>query len=164
MMIDHIAAALGGFSLLRLTITRAALPIFCIVAGHLLRSRDPSPARFRQLLAAAFLALLGVTWLPFMARIDILAILALAFSGWPLIRSWPKTAAIVGITSAAAVPILWDGYHPGLVIALLSIGTMVNDLTMGSRLPPWFALPGRWPLTIYLAHLPLLYLLGGCAP
>ena len=159
MVLDHCLAAIGDpWTLaLRYTLTRAALPLFMVVSGHLAQNRSlPSPKRLAQLVVAAAAALLLVARLPYMASVDVLAVYLVALVPWPLVRRWPLAAIGVALTLIGTFPMLWDGYHPGLLVALMALGAVIplEVITKcGGLLPTWLAPLGRWPLTIYVLHI-----------
>jgi hypothetical protein len=146
-----------GRSIVRLTITRASLPLFCLVAGALMR---PTP-RWRRL---AGVAAAGVVATVFGAPIgigqpDVLLLLAGVLLVAPVLvyRGGWAVAGVVGVLQPVTWPVPWTGYQPGTVLVLVLLGAMVGR----DALERWpsvrvLELVGRHPLAWYVAHLALL--------
>lgn len=162
-------AAVSRLRLVRLTVTRLALPLFAGVSGYLLADRDgPSSRRRLQLVAAAVVAQVLFAPLPGMSDVDVLVVIVVAQLAWPLVRRRPAEAACAGIVLAFNLPSLphgWTGYSPMLVLAFMCVGALAADRDRVRRdappeplrLPGWVSAIGRRPLTAYLAHLGVLW-------
>jgi len=162
MVADHglVAASVGGWW--RLGPTRAALPLFCLVAGAL--SGGPWERRRRRVVAMA-VAGVGLTftvWPVLGGGVpDVLLVLALGFlvvAG--LERAGSPGLTVVVLSVASIQPVTWPvgtGYQLGTVVVLLLFGGLagVRDLLelAGNRLPAWVGVAGRRPLTVYVVHL-----------
>jgi hypothetical protein len=58
-------------------------------------------------------------------------------------------------------PVPGDGYEPGLVLGLVLLGPVVGLLRLtavGAGLPGWIRWAGRYPLSVYVVHVPALWL------
>jgi len=145
------------------TFGRAVLPLFMAVTGWLLQDRDrPSWQRVGQLIVAAAAALWFVEAMPYMARMNILAVIVLALAVWPLARRWPVAGLVVCFVSMGLMPQPWDGHHLGEAVGLMICGRWALAegsalRRVGDRLPEWFGFVGRWPLVIYFIHLVALW-------
>jgi fucose 4-O-acetylase-like acetyltransferase len=165
MILDHALAVYGTGGVLRWTVTRASLPLFMLSSGWVMRNRDwPSARRAIELVLAAGISTVLVRVLPGMARVDVLVVYLVALTMWPIARRfggewWVFTCVVLG-----ALPVLWHGYHPLVVVGLmvagpfaLENGTWVRKL--GESLPAEMEVIGRWPLTLYVGHLAMFVLI-----
>lgn len=168
MIVDHVLALVcelttwptnAGPWFARMTITRAALPLFMLLAGALLADRRPSGKRLGQVVAAAVCAQLLVLRLPFMATVNILPVIGWALWVWPRVRGWGVWGVAGCMVFVATLP--WPlGYHPGHVLGLMLLGTLLGRAPLerlGGCLQPWAAVVGRRPLAWYLGHLAALW-------
>lgn len=169
MVLDHVLVNLDPGSPLRSTVTRAALPLFMVVSGHLIATKGfGSWQRWARLGLAALVALgaarsAGLAATPDVLIVYLFAVTALVALRWAGIRS-PIVAGSLGIAwgitaSAQVASTGWTGYQPGFVLALLALGMLA---TMPATLPGpaafWTACAkvGRYPLAWYLGHLVVL--------
>lgn len=159
MVVDHalVAFPVAGSVLVRSTATRAALPLFCLVAGAL--ARRLTPERTAKLAAAGLVA--GYVGGPFgIGQPDVVLLLLAALAGVHVCRNnyaAQLVLLVVAVIQPVTWPAPWTGYQPGVVIALVAIGTYGDTLDdAGRRLPPLLARVGRYPLSIYLGHLIVL--------
>jgi hypothetical protein len=157
MFADHLLWITAPQSLLRFSITRAALPLFMIVSGWLLAGRDlPSTRRALQLVCAAVLAVMLARQLG-MAQPDILVVYIVALGGWWAGRRWPAQTVAACLVLVATFPHVWRGYHPAHVLGLMCVGAILkangSTLSAGARLPAALGWVGRWPLEFYVLHL-----------
>jgi uncharacterized membrane protein len=170
MVADHglVAASVGGWW--RLGPTRAALPLFCLVAGALgggswaRRSRRVVQMGVAGVVVTATAGLVLGTGAP-----DVLLVLAfgvVVLEGLRQVGSAGLTVAVVAL--AAIQPVTWrfgTGYQVGTVLVLLWLGGLpgVRDEleVAGRRLPAWIGLAGRRPLTVYVVHLVALAVVVG---
>lgn len=162
MVLDHSALVFGASWGVREVLTRAALPLFMLLAGYLWRPG----LRCRHLdlvLAAAiatpFLSAIGA------ADIEILPLLCVCLPLLHLSARWPVLMLSLALVQPSAWPVPWSGYEPGFVLALLIAGQLMRRFSLdtgllgvGSYLQG-FAAVGRWPLTWYVGHLVVLALL-----
>lgn len=166
MVVGHVLAVTDSGLLVRLTLTRASLPLFALVTGYLLADREPSNRRTLQLAGGAAVSLWLVRFLPGMAAVDVLAVIGIALAFWPLALRWPVVTLCVGAVQGYTFAGFFDGYQPGHVMALMCAGLLlrrggsVPDLAVARRvasaLPGWVAGIGRRPLTVYVGHLAVL--------
>jgi uncharacterized membrane protein len=143
------ALRLGFAALLVSTITYALDPLTFVRFGVL------------HLLAVGSLLLpLIDRWSP---RSTWLAVLICAGSSWLIRGVTMETTALVALgfqpatfTSVDHVPLL-----PWLSALLVgrALGTSLPTTDLTPRIPSPFTLPGRWSLSIYLIHQPLLWLI-----
>lgn len=147
---------------LRLTVTRAALPLFMFCAGYVRRDRDRSSWRsWGALLLAAVVSEALVQRMPYMGQVDVLVVIACALVAWPVARRWPWLSIAGCLVVVSMFPRVWDGYHPAHVLALMVLGPWAlcfgrGDLPLrrlGERLPAWLTWPGRHALGLYVGHL-----------
>lgn len=172
MVLDHCAVVMlanfgvqsRALELYRLTITRASLPMFMLVAGHLLGDRAMSSRRLVQVFAAGFAAVcvVQVTGLA-LGRPDILLVFACVMLVREPIRRYPVELGALGVVQVITWPFegAWSGYQPGAVLALVCFGVLsfqawgnLNEL--GYYLPRWCSRIGTEPLAIYLGHICVL--------
>lgn len=165
MVVDHVCACFGTGQLVRLTVGRLALPLFMLCSGWLLARRPPTARRLYELAAAAVAAtvVVNVGGLS-IGQPDVLWLILVGLLLAPAIRRWPVASACVGLVQASAWPMhspIWTGYEPGLVVALLALGVLwgryygLRDLERWPA-PAALQLVGRYPLSIYVAHLAAL--------
>lgn len=158
MVLDHglVAAGVAGHPL-RQTVTRASLPLFCVVAGALLPT-TPRWARLGAVAAAGLVATvlggpIGI------GQPDVLLILVAVLAAAPFLVFRGGWAVALGLAVIQPVtwPVPWSGYQPGTVLALVLLGVMVGRPAL-ERLPwrPVLAAVGRAPLRWYLGHLAVL--------
>lgn len=150
MIADHVMVVAGAPGALRL-VTRAGFPLFMVPSGAVWHGWNRG--RLLEVAAAALVA----EWLGGMVGLlapGVLVVWLLAQLAMPLVARWPVAMLTAGLLLAVNVPI-WDGYHPGLMVAYLALGRLVNSWP--DRLGhPWLAALGRRPLTLYLGHLAVL--------
>jgi len=160
MVADHglvaFGSGFGGGLLLRATVTRASLPLFCVVAGALLGGRGVFGWRMVQMVGAGLVgtALAGPLGMP---SVDVMLLFTVALAGVAATPGrWRPVLLVVAVLQPATWPVGWSGYQPGLLVALLAIGTMLDSARLeaaGRRVPAVFAVVGRYPVSIYAGHL-----------
>lgn len=134
MLLDHVLAMglshwhwPGEFQWIRQTITRAALPLFMMVAGYLWQVRcGPSWRSVRASWEGAVMSFPACLAVGFGVP-DILGLYAAAATGGKLLKRWPLLACVTGLLQALYLPLnLADGrsYEPGLVVAFCCLGTI----------------------------------------
>lgn len=168
MVVDHCLAFMcelaswpldAGAWAARYTLTRAALPLFMLLAGALLAGRNPSRRRVGEVLAAGVAAQWLASGLPFMASVNIIPIIGLALVVWPLVRRsglWGVVVCMVLVSTFGRFP----GYHPAHVLGLMLLGSVLGRgplERLGACFEPWVAVVGRHPLAWYLGHLAALW-------
>lgn len=140
-------------------LTRVAMPMFMIVSGWLFCGS--LTARYWQVWAAA-----ALTW-PFVLMLDVavvhvLLVFALVYPLLLLPLPWLVCLAGLGLLQVYNWPLNWGGYQPGYVLAFLVVGRLSRLAGMNFpriTLPALVTAPGRYPLTLYTAHLIGLFLL-----
>lgn len=160
MVVDHVLIVTGqATSPLRYTLTRAAMPLFVVIAGHLVD-------RITWRHGAIGVVGLGLPLLvPFVDSPNVLLWYALAC---PVIlaarRLGPGAVAVLAVvplTLAANGYDLWPypgSYDPSGLLGLMAVGALVprTAFTCGLRLPRLLAGIGRYPLSCYVGHLLVL--------
>lgn len=160
MILDHLLIVTGHeTSPLRYTVTRAAMPLFFVLSGHLVRRVNE-----RHLMVAA----LGVTLpllVPFIDRPNVLLWYAACCPAVLLARrAGPGALAVlvlVPLTLAANGYHLWtatSSYDPVGLLGLMALGALLprDAARFARRLPAWLGAAGRFPLTVYVMHLLIL--------
>lgn len=162
MVLDHVLLIVvgGGLALvLRLSVTRLSLPLFCVVAGALVVDR-PRWRRLGAVVLAGYVAMvigypLGI------GQPDVLVVLAVALAVAPLVVrvGWALPGLCWCLLQATTWPFPWRGYQPGVVLGLVLVGHLAGRERLGrigDRLPEVFERVGRRPLAWYLGHLLVL--------
>lgn len=167
MILDHALFVFDGPAVLRLTVTRPALPLFLFCAAAVLRGR-PSSRRTGQLVAAgiAETLLLSALGFPQPGPVLLIGLVLVAAGRLPQVfLGHPLLVGTLGLLQALYVPLPWTGYQPGLVVAWFSIGLLgafqLADPArwLAARSPSLAAAAGwmgRRPLSLYVGHLGLL--------
>jgi hypothetical protein len=175
MLVDHVAAVLpvglaaGAFGWYRVTLGRLAMPAFMLLMGVLwvrpLSLRPSSSVRLLQVVGAGLLVSLMGAMTPGLDCPDILMqVAALLLCFWWAFR-WPVVALVLGYVQAVAWPIAWNGYQPGLVAMFIAAGmwwgreNAAADLRAFGSAPAWLQAIGRRPLTWYVGHVFVLWVL-----
>jgi len=167
MVLDHLLVVLvdvgvlaGGVGspsyLVRMTVTRASLPLFMLCTGGLLSVRRLSWLRFGDVSAAALVVNgLLIAYPIGIHPPEVLAVWCLVMVAWPWIGRYPALCACVGIVQVYVWPIGWQGYQPGVLLVLVSVGVLAGPgaLEWATRLPMWLGVVGRKPLVWYCGHL-----------
>lgn len=164
MVLDHLLIQLDADSFLRvgspLSITRLSLPLFMLAASAVWR---PDPLRLRwKLFVTAFVeaflcALLGMPWpgivLLLFVMFRLLDVVSHSFDFD--LDAWAYPVAVLGLVQALYVPVSWNGYQPGLVVAWFMLGRLAWFYGSLSWFPRWRVLTavGRHPLLWYIGHL-----------
>ena len=170
MVLDHVLIVTGHpDSAVRATVTRAAMPLFMVVAGALI-----SRLRGRRLLRTAIAGLALPMFVPWIDNPNILVLyvigtLCVAGCRWALGRTGLWLLVIAGLTGLAnGYDAIGTGYPPNAVIALMGVGALLGrthlEQAFSRLLRPglrWLAYLGRRPLAVYLGHLVVLRLLEG---
>lgn len=175
MVLDHVlvlvSSAVGSswaIEAVRLTVTRASLPLFGVIAGVMLgRRRAPDV----WLLIAAF----GCSQLSYLfpfgtGRPDVLILFAVVLTAAPVLLRAPVLLCALGIIQSVTWPLggSWTGYQPGTIVALVSLGSLFayfgGDYPVNGRavslLPSWLEPVGRHPLGWYVGHFVVLTIVG----
>lgn len=160
MVLDHVLYQAAPGHVLRLTVTRVALPIFCLVAGALWR--PGWRPRYLEL-GAAWLVAEVLARLLGMPTPDVLLPIAVGFALLHLAQRSPWLVLVVLLvldhSRLGAIP-GWTGYSPWYVAALLVVGHLARAeiYAAAERLPDvaWLSSIGRRPLGWYVGHLLVL--------
>jgi uncharacterized membrane protein len=156
MVVDHVLVQLEPRSVLRETVTRLSLPLFCVVAGSLAQRR-PRWGR----LASVGMAGVGATALGAPIGIgqpDVLLVIVAAMLALSLLWRCPVAALCVGAVQPFTWPFPGNGYQVGTVLVMLVAGRLAGAETVAGwarRCRPleW---AGRHPLALYVGHLAVL--------
>lgn len=166
MVADHLWAVSGSQSALvvvgRLTVTRAALPLFAVAAAAGLAGGLGRRSLWRPGGYVAAGVALGVLVTPALGlpRWDVLAVFGAVLmiyraapeAAWPLV-------GLVGLVQAVTWPV-GDGYQPGLLAGLVAVGLLAAGpaVRFGELLPGrWLGVVGRHAAPVYVGHLLLLF-------
>lgn len=161
MVADHLAL-FAGWGLLRETVGRVALPLFFVLAGHLLQRLS-----WRHL-GIGLLGLLLPVAAPWVDAPNVLlayAVLA-PLLVWAPGPRWAAAFLVLALTGLAngwgAVPAGTNAYPLLALLALMCAGRLVPRFELarlGAPLPRFLEVVGRYPVTLYAAHvLALTYL------
>lgn len=160
MIADHLLIVSGHWDApIRHNVTRAAMPVFAIVAGALWRRMS---WRWLGIAAVGFSLMVLIPWAGEPNILLLLAIGAVTLwccQGRPLLLA--LFIALPLTRYANSYPADGPGYDMTGVIALMCLGQLVSPLQLdrlGSLIPRWLHLemPGRWPLSVYVGHLAVL--------
>lgn len=171
MIVDHVVHVghtfyswSEGWLLLRLTVTRLALPGFMLVAGYLWAVRGVSFRRLGDVSVAAAAAA-GCCWLLRMPLPEVLACYLLAMLASPVVVRWPLPFIIGGFLASMnwqGVFPLWS-YQPLYVTAWAAVGVLLCqasgwwiEATEKKKWATPLVVLGQYPLVAYVSHLGLL--------
>lgn len=158
MILDHLLIVfVNPSSPIRMTITRLAMPIFFVLAGHLCKRLS------WRLLLIGVVGVLLPTYVSFIDNPNVLLWYALFAPAIVFLRKYP--AALIGIVvfSLTAVANYMQGsfagtYYPPALFAFMALGAMMTrSLVVDfARYIPKIPFLGMYPLTIYVVHLLIL--------
>lgn len=162
MLADHAAASAGiGSGPLRETVTRLAMPLFFLLAGHL--ARRPS-WRHAELVAWG---LVIPTVVPWVDAPNVLLWLGVLLPVVAVARRHSNLHLLLVVCLAAlanpgslgglGAP-MGTGYPPAALLALILLGALAprSAFAWGRRLPVWVGVLGAVPLSFYVVHLVVL--------
>lgn len=173
MVLDHVLVQVDPASTLRVgapwSITRLSLPLFMLACAAVYRRSTSTRWRLTWV-ACAEMVLYELLEMP-APGIVLLIVILLTFLD--LFREPPYYwLGVVGLVQALYVPVPWDGYQPGLVLAWFCLARLAT--TAGTFVPagtadrgmlvPALAWVGRHPLWWYLGHLvalAIVFVVGG---
>ena len=162
MVVDHAClcfpTAVG--CVLRVTVDRAALPLFALCSGVAWFRYGVSYRRVASLWGVLPVTLLwsriaGLPWPDVLVPYALVALVA------PLVLRWPFAAGALGVVQATQWVLPHPNYQVGTVLALVSLGVAFAQ-ARSLRPVPGFVSPvirellglcGRWPLLLYVFHL-----------
>lgn len=160
MIADHIAY-FNGPDWLRQTITRASMPLFFILAGHL--AHRISWKTYAVGAVGFFLPI----YVEFIDNPNVLFWLAFGSGCIAYTRRWPMVqylTIIVALTFMANYRIgdFIGSYHPVALLALMALGSLIprEYFRHGTHLPHAFIFLGRHSLSIYIGHVILFQIVS----
>lgn len=161
MVADHVAIFLGP-EILRETLTRASMPLFFLLAGHLVKRVS------WRLIGVGVIGLFLPLYVEFIDDPNVLLWLCVFGICTAYVRKVPSLLPI-GIVIALTVMANYfgttpfGGYHPLALFALMLLGAMIprESFWIGERLPRWFATLGRFSLSVYVVHTILIQVVTG---
>lgn len=166
MILDHILHLTVPESPLRL-LTRIAMPVFALLAGHL--AQNYRPGRWLGLAAVGLVIGALVPWID---SPNILVWLGLGMytSYWARERPWLGVAVVVGALTVMANRYPYfqfgNGFDALAVVALCVAGALTPQSAFaeaGRVLPRQVAVVGRLALPVYVVHVALFSLFWGLA-
>jgi surface polysaccharide O-acyltransferase-like enzyme len=157
MVLDHLLIFVAPGHWLRATVTRAAMPLFFVVAGHLARR-----VRWRRLLGVAAVGAALPAVVPWLDRPNVLLLYAV---GVPVVV-WARSRGLLPLVIAAALTLAANGwadptghaYWAPAVVALMATGALIRfrEVELGRGVVPpgaaHLARLGRYPLSVYVGH------------
>lgn len=154
MVLDHVLVVADVGTPVRLTVTRASMPLFFLIAGSLVRR-----ARWGRLGLVAVLGAVLPVVVPWVDAPNVLLYYAVGAVLLAVVRGrrgrW--VALAVAASLAANGYLAFPGaYSPGGLWVLMLAGALAGAPALdrvGARLPAWVARAGRYPLTVYVVHL-----------
>ena len=156
MMLDHLLVQIDPQSLIRYSITRACMPLFFIIAGHLLRPR----IKWHRLILILIIGAALPHYAPWLDSPNVLVWYAV----FAPIVAWGNRAILAG-TILAALTLYANGYGqvegsyaPLALGAFMAAGRLTPREWFGraSGIRGWVAVIGRWPLSVYVGHILLI--------
>lgn len=173
MVVDHSLMMYGDevlSPLVRISVTRTALPLFIFVAGTLITA-EPRWWRWCQVFICGLVASsLGdqLGW----SQPNILLLLAgclvVVSAAERFSDGWWWTVLALSLMQPIFWRIAWGAYQPGELLCMMMLGRLIHPADLaawgtGSRCFAWLAAVGRWPLTIYVGHIALFVVLDRLA-
>lgn len=160
MLLDHALSLVSDLNgtyhpvalLVRLTLTRLAMPMFMLVAGYCFKG-NLNLRRFGELVVAACLANVAF-WRLGWHTPDIVALFVIValLSAW--IHRYPVAFFVVGIIQAMFWRYDSNVYQIGAIVCCVSFGVLLRRLDwQPTWVPSGFERVGRYPLTWYVGHL-----------
>jgi hypothetical protein len=159
MVLDHVLLQIEPTHSLRYTLTRLSLPLFMITAGTLYR---PATPRRLARLAPAILVEATISTIVLESRPGIVTVYAIALLTTTATQhiprlGTPRALIAIGLLQTLLLPITWTGYQPGLVLAFVNAGRLINPASLPAMSPDSrLATIGRYPMTWYVGHLLVL--------
>ena len=153
MIVDHIVIRFAGPIIIHDTITRAAMPIFFIISGHLIKR-----VNYRHILIG-ILGILLPLYVSFLDDPNVLFYYAIFSPVILLLKRYPE----IGVGVLALCLTFYgnfhdlefgNGYPPLIILSLMILGTMTPRIffSFADKIRGFDRL-GRFPLTIYVGHL-----------
>lgn len=165
MIVDHILHLVAPWHPARF-VTRVAMPLFALLAGHL--ARHPRLGRWVGLVLAGVAVALAIPWID---NPNILCWLG-GGMGIAYVVQYNRLAASLVVAVALTLGAnhysvrIGSGFGGPYVIALCVLGSQMARADfdwMGQRVPGWLAWAGRNALAIYIGHLAVLAIIWGLA-
>lgn len=159
MVLDHVLELTNTGYPIRVTVTRASMPLFFIVSGFL--ARKPN-MRTAQIGILGFFLPVVIPWID---SPNVLCWYALGVSVCYFARRYHFTYLVIAFTLTLGAN-NWLGYsggnsyNPFGLIALMALGQILtaDSFNVFRRLPRLTELVGKYPLRVYLGHLLILQL------
>lgn len=161
MVLDHIILVSHGPFIIRETITRAAMPIFFVLSGHLIKKVT------WRLFIIGYIGLTLPTFVTFLDDPNVLFWYAAFAPIIVLLRRNPNMlplvlVVIMGLVANNHLLTVPNSYPPLMLLALMIIGAMIprKSFTFSNSLPSILIHVGRFPLTLYVATSGILQVLS----
>lgn len=154
MVLDHILIFVSHDNVLRFTLTRAAMPLFFVIGGNLIRKWPSNRVFLIGIIGAALPA-----FVPWIDSPDVLFWYALFYVPIYLARKHNLLPWIILVSLTLATNFymlhLGNSFWPFGLLAIMALGAMMplDSFRWGNRLPKFLEWPGRHPLSIYVGHL-----------
>lgn len=156
MIVDHVTLIFHGPDVLRLTVGRVAMPLFFLIAGHLVRRLS---WRHAGVYLLGLVLPVAIPWVdsPNVLEWYVLGAVAIVVARWADLPVWVYIAGVLAVMANG-----WNIAKPGTsydgaaLIALMLIGSQLprSSWDWARRIPlGWL---GRYPLTVYVGHLIVL--------
>lgn len=164
MLVDHTLLVFGVGHWARVTVTRASMPLFFLVSGHLVGRLS---WRHAGVLAVGLVLPYAVPWIdrPNVLVWYVMGAALLWYAQWSGDYWMAPLLVIVGLAAYAnGYSAGWGphSYEPGALVGLMALGWIFRrDYPLwnaGAHLPAVFAWLGRFPLSVYVGHLLALQL------
>lgn len=156
MICDHLLIWQSWGWPLRLTVTRASMPLFFVVSGHLVRRLT---WRHAAILGIGLLLPFVVPWIDAPNVLAWYVIGAVVIVQTRRLAPWllPVLVAVPLVQYANLLDVhpVGTGYMPSALVGLMAFGALLPRawFSWGDRLPRALALAGRFPLSVYVGHL-----------
>ena len=162
MILDHAVLVFDGPIIIHDTITRLAMPIFMIVAGHLWK--EPTLNRHIKIMLAALLATIPQFYMGLPIGNILFAYACASVLMWYAFYFNPTAVAVLAVVQFTCFPFYQFGYQPGLVLLIMMIGYYLpipeNFKAISSNAANLaMANIGVNPLVWYVGHLYTLFLI-----
>lgn len=160
---QYVGAGSPALTVVRLTVTRASLPLFMLCSGSVLGSRGVSLRRLSTVFAVALVVnAVLLTWPMGIRAPEILLVWCVVMACSRLIARYPVLCGAVGVVQLSVWHVPWSGYQPGLLVVCVALGVLAGPacLEWASDLPNLLVRVGRAPLWWYCGHLSVLVILA----
>lgn len=158
MLLDHVLIWQAWSGPLRLTVTRAAMPLFFVVGGHLAHRLSWRTAW----IAVLGMALPGVAWWIDSPNVLLwFALMSVVIVGCKrevvfgrVVLAVCVAVPLVQLANFIAVSPTGQSYDPPALMGLMALGALLprSAFAFADRAPRWLACCGCYPLTVYVSH------------